>query len=151
LVVLNGQELIPHSKLQVFQQIVIDSKRAISEHRAGIPTEDKLVRPGEADEGNAVSSSSPSSSKQDPGSSASSEASTSASGTGSSTGAPTPRGAISNTVNAATGSTWERLRTTRPAPPQADTPEEELHRQQAEFDAMIERERRGGDGLDRWK
>lgn len=157
------------SKMQVLQQISIDTKRAIVEHRMGIPTgtviehragvgetdrlitvdqyrgtgsargqvnkyqtEDESVTPGVRDAVDTLDTLDEASSAR--------------------------TGVMGEIAKVDQPPSWEKLRTTRPArrgpagqPGSVDlSPEDELAKRQAEFDAMLDRERKGGDDGDKW-
>ncbi|WOO85097.1 uncharacterized protein LOC62_06G008596 [Vanrija pseudolonga] len=155
-------------KMKVLQQISIDTKRAIVEHRMGIPTGTVIEhRAGVPETDRLITVDQ-------------------YRGTGGSGGVnkyqtedesvtPDVRNAVDtlDTIDEASSArtgvmgeiakvdqppSWEKLRTTRPArrgpagqPGAVNlSPEDELKKRQAEFDAMLDRERKGGNDGDKW-
>lgn len=132
-------------KLKVFQEIAVDYQRALQErragiqpgtvisHQAGIPAPDKEWTPRELDRATERASASTS---------------------------------VGQQIEERGGSAWDRLRGNKASAPSAPasersagspnlkaetlSPEAEYARRQREFDAMLERERQGGDDADKW-
>ncbi|KAL1407250.1 hypothetical protein Q8F55_006668 [Vanrija albida] len=153
-------------KMKVFQQISIDTKRAIAEHRLGIPTGTVIEhRAGVPDSDTLITvdkyrgASGSVDAYQVEEEAASQEVRAVVDTLDTVDEAAAARnGVLGEVAKVDQPPSWEKLRTTRPPrrgpagqPGAVDlSPEDELRKRQAEFDAMLDRERKGGNDGDKW-